>query len=825
MMVTAWTLACVGFLTADPAPTPDRFFAKEIRPILAGTCWKCHGGEGKPRGGLDLTSREGLLRGGNHGPAVTPQKPESSLLLEMIGHGDSRHRMPPAGKLPETSIAALRRWVELGAPWSEKDVAQPLGRETKSFTSDVTASGKEPRGWWAYQPLTRPAPPPVEDAAWARGPIDHFILEKLSLKGLRPAPAAGRAAILRRLSYDLTGLPPTISEIERFVANDAPDAHEREVERLLGSPHFGEKWARHWLDLVRYAETNGYERDRAKPHVWRYRDYIIGSFNKDKPYDQFLREQLAGDESEPVTGETIIATGFYRLGVWDDDTPDRLQARFDELDDILSTTSQVFLATTINCARCHDHKADPIPQADYYRLLAFFLDIERYGTARHMLTDISSLLRTSDENRRLEKLSEEKSSLEAKKIAIEDAVIRRMPAEDQRRAEGPERPRVIAEKLPLVISVEERAPYDALLGRLAELEKALSVLGDLVLSVNHSNPSPAKTHILLRGNPNAEGQEVSPGFPAALASQPGEPLSFQPLERSAGRRRVLADWIASPHNPVTARVIVNRLWQHHFGRGLVRTPNDFGRLGEVPTHPELLDWLASKLIAGEWSLKAIHRDIVTSSAYRMSTATSREALAKDPTNDLLSRFNPRRLMAEEIRDSILELSGSLNRRLGGPSVYTEVPIEVLSTASQPHKAWGRSEPADRDRRSVYIVIKRSLIEPVLGTFDLPDPDSSCAARFQTTVPTQSLTSLNGEFFGREARRFAARLRKEAPGNSPAQVALALELALARRATPKEVEQGVGLLRDWSEADHLDPEKALENFALLVLNLNEFLYLD
>ena len=828
MIWTVWTLALLGPLAADPDPTPPRFFDEEIRPILEASCWRCHGGEGKLRGGLDLTSREALLRGGDLGPAAVPGKPDESLLLAMVSFSDPKHQMPPKGKLPDSSIAALRRWVELGIPWSEKSRAESNGAVAvgpRPEAHDPAKSKKSPGDWWAYRPLVRPEAPPVKAPAWLRNPIDAFILAKLEAKNLAPAPPAARGALLRRLSYDLTGLPPTRAEITAFAASEAPDAYEREVDRLLSSPHFGEKWARHWLDLVRYADTNGYERDGPKPHVWRYRDYVIRALSSDKPYDQFIREQISGDELDHVTADSITATGYYRLGLWDDEAADKAQSRFDELDDIVATTSQAFLGTTMNCARCHDHKADPIAQADYYSLLAFFSDIQRYGDERHILTDISSFLRSPEENQRLETLLDDRVSLASKKTALEDVVIRRMPALDQRRSEGSERPAVIQEKLARFISADERAPYDRIVGRLTEVEKALSVSRDQALSVNHSDPHPPATHILIRGSAHAEGKEVLPDFPGALAPAKSGPLAFQPREKSAGRRRVLADWIASSGNPMTARVIANRLWQHHFGRGLVRSSNDFGRLGELPTHPELLDWLASELISRSWSLKALHRRIVTSNAYLMSVEVSAEAHSGDPANDLFSRFDPRRLTAEEIRDSILECSGSLNRTMGGPSIYTEVPKEVLATSSQPGAAWGHSEPFERDRRSIYVVIKRSLIEPVLGTFDLADPDSSCAARFQTTVPTQALTSLNGEFFGREAKRFAARLRRDAPGGVAAQVALALELALARKATPLEVDRGVRLVESWVAEDRVEPQAALENFSLLVLNLNEFLYLD
>jgi hypothetical protein len=687
------------------------------------------------------------------------------------------------------------------------------------------APPKSSETWWAYRELARPKVPPVKGAAWVRSPIDAFILAKVEARGLSPVPAASRAALARRACFDLTGLPPSPEEVDAFAADASPEAYERLVDRLLSSPRYGEKWGRHWLDLVRYAETNGYERDGAKPQAWRYRDYVIRSFNADKPYDRLIQEQIAGDELEPLTSDSIIATGYYRLGLWDDEAADKEQARFDELDDILATTAQAFLGTTINCARCHEHKADPIPQADYYRMLAFFQDIPRYGSEQHILTDITDLSRLPEENARTAALFGRKAAVSGQIAAIEAAAIVKMSVEDQRKTEGPEREKVLAVKLADYLTQEAKDRHRELKGELAELEGKLSRARVLALSVNHCETAPPATHVLFRGSAHAPGEEVQPGFPRALAKQDPVILPSTQGARSSGRRKVFADWVASPQNPLAARVIANRLWQHHFGRGLVRSPNDFGKLGELPTHPELLDWLASEIIDRGWSLKAMHKLIMTSSAFRMSSGEDPEGLAKDPANDLFWRFDMKRLSAEEIRDTVLTVNGSLNLSMGGPSVYTEVPKAVLQTASQPGNAWGTSPPAERDRRSVYIFIKRSLIEPVLGMFDLADPDASCAARFSTTVPTQALTSLNGDFFIVEARRFASRLLREAGTDPAARVRLALRLALTREPNAREVARNVSWLESLERDEGLSRESALEQFCLMVLNLNEFVYLD
>jgi hypothetical protein len=824
------SLAWAGVVSAAE-PAAGDFFASQVRPILEAHCFKCHGDEpAKLKGGLWLRSRAGVLRGGELGKVVDLESPASSLLLKAIGYEDDHLQMPPRGKLPAEQIAILTRWVERGVPWAGEEVEPP---------AELLAA-PEPRSdgrdWWAYQPIRRPPVPQVRDESWVHNPIDAFVLAKLEAAGLKPAPPADRVALIRRVYFDLIGLPPTPAEVEAFVNDTSPNAYEKLIDRLLLSPHYGERWGRHWLDLVRYAETNGYERDGAKPHVWRYRDYVVQSFNEDKPYDQFIREQIAGDDLTPLTDEGIIATGYYRLGIWDDEPADAEQSRFDELDDILATTSQVFLGMTINCARCHDHKVDPILQKDYYRLLAFFRDVRGYGegpakalgraaSAEHTLTDLAALRRSPQDKQRLQELAAERRAALEQKVAFEDTVIKRMGAEDQRASENARtRPKVV-EKLDAFFTGSEKHQYTALTEKIAQLEAALDVPRDMALSVNNAPRQPEPTHVLIRGNPHAPGPVVEPGFPTVLGFDDPQIPAPSESARSSGRRRVLADWIASPENPLTARVMVNRVWHYHFGRGLVRSTSEFGGLGDKPTHPQLLDWLATRFVEGGRRLKAMHKLIMMSSTYRMSSADDQAALAKDPGNDLLWRFDMRRLSAEEVRDSVLAVNGSLNRQLGGPSIYTEVPAAVLATASMPQHAWGESPPEQRTRRSIYIFIKRSLIEPVLGTFDLADTDSSCPVRFATTVPTQALTMLNSEFFNKQAEIFAQRLVKEA-GDRPAdQVRLALQLALSREPRAAEIERGVALLRDWQEHDGLAPEKALEYLCLMVLNLNEFVYLD
>ncbi len=575
----AGSLVTVAAVTTIRAAEPVSF-RRDVQPLLAQRCFRCHGPD-KAEGGLRLNERDAALAELDSGSrAITPGIPEESVVLERISAADPEVRMPPEGKpLTADQIALLRRWIAEGAPWQKH---------------------------WAFELPAAAAPPEVRKfssayRAWLRNPIDAFILAALENRGLSPAGPAAPLALVRRLYYDLTGLPPTPDEVDAFVADSLPDAYERLVDRLLDSPRYGERWGRHWLDLVRFAETNSFERDGVKPNAWKFRDYVIRSFNDDKPYQQFIREQLAGDELPEVTTETLIATGYYRLGLWDDEPADPLQARFDELDDIVATTGQVFLALTVNCARCHDHKLDPIPQTDYYKLLAFFHEVDRYGTESSQ-TDVSP----PEIAERHARIASEKRETRQRMDAIERVGIVKMSAEDQRKTEGPQRSEVLKEKLQACIGADEWRRYVELKQRMENLEKTTLPPRESVLSVAKCLSTPPETFVLVRGNPHVQGEKVEPGFPQALGG--GTPQSIPPVTaptpaapipgaRSSGRRRALADWIASPNNPLTARVLVNRVWQHHFGRGLVRTPSNFGSLGTPPTHPELLDWLAGEFVA------------------------------------------------------------------------------------------------------------------------------------------------------------------------------------------------------------------------------------
>jgi mono/diheme cytochrome c family protein len=804
---------------ADKQPPAEdiRFFETRIRPLLAENCFKCHG-EKKPKNGLRLDSRAGMLTGGEQGPAIVPGHPEKSLLIKAINYQELE--MPPKKRLSAAQIADLTHWVQRGAPWPGADPNQPAPKpRTKEY--QVTA---EDRAHWSFQPVKRPPVPVVEDRAWVANPIDAFILAKLEAKGLTPNPPASRRELIRRVYYDLTGLPPTPQEVEAFVADPSPRAYEALVARLLGSPGYGEKWGRHWLDLVRFAETNSYERDNPKPHAWRYRDYVIRSFNDDKPYDQFIREQLAGDELPAAGGDALIATGYYRLGIWDDEPADREQARYDGLDDILATTGQVFLGLTVDCARCHDHKIDPIPQRDYYRLLAFFQNITPYRNGGP--TDETPLMTDAQVRQDYEQRVRELDNLRRQNKAAIKAV------EDDFRFlydQGPfaqeDLPRLIQSDGARVLGRERFEHYQELL-REQRMLKTRKVPAAMALCVTEMGRNAPETFILLRGNPHVPGDKVEPGFPQVLGGATPVIPTPAPEAPSSGRRLVLANWIASPDNPLTARVMANRLWQYHFSRGIVRSPNNFGLLpGNEPTHPELLDWLAAEFVRQGWHLKPLHRLILTSNAYRMSSHGNARGLAVDPGNDWFWRLDMRRLSAEEVRDSILAVSGTLNRKMYGPGVYPDIPAAVLAGQSRPGYGWGKSPPEEQARRSVYIHLKRSLLTPILESFDTAETDRSTPVRFVTTQPTQALHLLNGEFLSQQAALLAARLRREAGGDVTEQVRLALSLATTRPPRTEEVRRGVDLISALQQKDGATSDAALEYFCLMVLNLNEFLYLD
>ncbi len=771
--------------------------------MLAARCFACHGPD-QAESGLALHQQASAHQEADSSAvAIVAGQPGESELLRRIASDDPSERMPPEGEpLSPEEVEILRQWVIEGGAYEKH---------------------------WAFVPPKRQEPPQVARGDWVANPIDAFVLARLEQNGLQPSPPTERRVLARRVYYDITGLPPTIEELDDFLNDDRPDAYEQLVDKLLASPRYGEKWARHWLDVVRYAESNSFERDATKPYVWKYRDYVIRSLNDDKPYDQFVREQLAGDELDEVTTEGITATGFYRLGTWDDEPADPLQARYDDLDNILSTTGQAFLGLTVGCARCHDHKIDPMPQSDYYSLLAFFGDVTSYALPHNRDTRVHSLWdRSAPEHARTRAdLEARQNELRGVARRLEKKAIIQMPAPDQRRAETDQREELLREKIDEYLTADEYQQYTGIRVQLDEAALQLKELppANWVLSLAVCDPRPNPTRIMTRGNPHIPGDTVEPRFPELFGSVKPTISEPAPGARSAGRRRVLADWIASSENMLTGRVVANRVWQHHFGRGIVRSSSNFGLLGTPPTHPELLDWLQFYLIDNEWRLKSLHRLMLLSNTYQMSSQAAPEALAADPANDLFWRFDMRRLTAEEVRDSVLYVSGELNEKLFGPSIYPKLSAEVLATQSQPGKNWSTSARHDASRRSIYIHIKRSLVVPELAVFDFPETDRSCEARFNTTQAAQALNLLHGDFMQKQASYFAERVKREAGNQLDRQIEHALRLAMQREPDDQTVDDALALVDQYRSEHGLSEHQALTQCSLMLLNLNEFVFLD
>ncbi len=822
-----WGIAGLFALIFSGTPVAAQekpFFKQHVLPILQQHCFECHGGGEKVRGGLVMTSREALLKGGESGAIIDLDDASASLLMEAVRY--ESYEMPPSGQLPQEDIATLQQWIEQGLPF-EGDFTNK-NTEVASMAPPVNEATKQ---FWSFLPVQTPALPSIKNQTWIRDDVDRFILAKLEQSNLHPAAEATKTQWLRRVYYDLTGLPPSPDEVAMFVKDTSPQAYERVVDRLLDSPHYGEKWARHWLDLVRYAETNSYERDGSKPHVWRYRDYVIRSFNEDKPYNQFITEQIAGDELQEVTPETIIATGYYRLGRWDDEPADPELAKYDDLDDIIATTGQVFLGLTVNCARCHDHKIDPIPQADYYSFLSFFQNIRRYGVRSNdtvLAASVREIAPEEQKARQQAEIEQHQQEVETNRRRLEkflEPVLADFePVEHEEFKHEMNRMPLVKKRIGDVIDQDQFEQFQKMERRRKQLKNFRPSALDSALCVKEHGSTAPRTHVLIRGNPHVPGEEVTPAFLSVLS--PPEPQVSPPAHgESTGRRLALARWLTDANHPLTARVMANRIWQYHFGRGIVRSSSDFGFQGTPPTHPELLDYLASELVESGWKLKPLHRRLVLSASYRMSSEMNEAAYSQDPANDLFWRFDGRRLTAEELRDSMLAVNGSLTRdKMFGPSVYTQIPAEVLAGQSRPGSGWGNSSEEDRNRRSIYIHVKRSLVDPFLEAFDAADTDNSCPVRFVTTQPTQALALLNSEFVNHQAAVFADSLGQDTD-KPEQQVRMALSRVLQRKPTKDEVQRGVALIDRLSTEYDLPPREALRNFCLVALNVNEFMYLD
>jgi hypothetical protein len=742
----------------SPGSADVDFFEKQVRPLLVEHCYQCHG-NGKSKGELSLTSRASILKGGASGPTVRPSDPAGSLLIQAVRY-DGETRMPPKKKLPDQAIAVLTEWVQRGAPWP----AAPTGGDT--IRSAGTAISAEDRAFWAFQPIADPPLPALHSqTGWVRKPLDRFILTKLQERGLHPVRPADKHALLRRVTFDLIGLPPTPEETAAFLNDNSPNAYEKVVDRLLASPHYGERWARHWLDLARYGEDQAHSfQPRLFPYGYRYRDWVVQALNGDMPYDRFIVEQIAGDllkDGDPVAHRAAL--GFFALGPhYYLDGAARKLVEATELDDRIDTLTRGFLALTVSCARCHDHKFDPIAQSDYYSLAGVFQStkyedmplgapdvVARYNKSQKEIRDcqakIRQFIKTEAKGQGANNLGE----------AAKQKLANMRKELEQLKKNAPQPP--------------------ALVHTLSEGE-------------------PVNLHVYLRGNPDKEGDVAPRRFLRILAGD-----NPPPFAQGSGRLE-LARAIASPKNPLTARVLVNRVWQHHFGRGIVGTPSNFGKLGERPTHPELLDHLATRFIASGWSIKALHREILLSATYRMSCDHDEHNAAVDPANRLLWRMNRQRLDVEAWRDALLAASGELDQGIGGP------PADIGNAANK--------------RRTLYGKISRHNLDSLLRLFDFPDPNITSDKRPVTIVPLQQLFVLNSEFMVARARSLAAKLATEEKDDA-ARIRKAFVRLYGRSAEEREIQMGLAFLRSAEKADF----SAWEQYAQVLLSANEFAFVD
>lgn len=899
LLASATCFALPGFAALDEPLD----FGRDVMPILSANCFACHGADaGNRQAKLRLDRREDAIADRDGLPVIIPGHPERSEVIHRISSDDEEERMPPpdrAHKLSEAQIGILKRWIKEGAEYTPH---------------------------WAFVPPRDPPVPTPRNRAWVRSPIDAFVLSRLESAGLAPAAPASRETLIRRASLDLIGLPPTPEEVAAFVADRSPDAWPKLIERLLASPHYGERWGRHWLDVARYADSGGFETDLFFGHAWRFRDYVIRSLNADKPFDRFIKEQIAGDELFPDDPEARLATGFFTVGpVLQEAGMVTGKLEYDQQTDAADTTGAAFLGLTVGCARCHDHKYDPVSQRDYFALQAIFAasdqaDFTPAGTKLRERAALKSTLnefeteqarlralRERDPVRRGQyirqigesfiasdrefgarveatrryhvlrgavdryhrvlaagaatepsiaaKFTEEEDGDDASVVAFKAELtgLLRAPSvsleehellelgivalrnPERRRgggnSNGPRPPSLRqrfrdapdpAAKRALLVEVgREQLDLRKPEGFLDDLDTLRDRLGQerlddpniLPIRVLAHRETPFEVKLLQRGELEMPGEVVAPALPAQFAAQPD--LSSLPANR---RRAALAEWIASPDHLLTARVIVNRAWQWHFGEGIVRTPNDFGLQGARPTHPELLDWLALEFVRLGWSLKQLHRVIMTSSTYQMGATVDERTLERDPDNLLLSRFQPRRLEAEAVWDSLLSVSGRMN-----PTMYGLPFAPPLDEQEQigNFRKWPVSTPEESNRRAVYILVKRSFRFPTLSAFDLPDNITSCGRRDITTVPNQALTLMNNSFVQELAGAFAERLLRETDGRPAAVVDRAWRLAFGRAPSAAEKREAVAFLGPLRKAD----AAVVKDLCLGLFNTNEFIYLQ
>ena len=856
LFITGLVLLGAGGATGQTRPLPPPAsnpvdFGRDIAPVLKKRCVPCHGAA-LQQSGLRLDNREALLKGGSSGPVIAPGDSAGSRLIRLVGGADPEVVMPPAGpRLSEVEVGLFRAWIDTGAVWPQEVV----------FDGGQGARPKSSH--WSFQPILHPQSPSVQRASWLKNPIDAFVLAKLESEGIEPSPEAEREKLIRRLSLDLTGLPPTPDEVASFMADSRPDAYQRQVDRLLDSPHFGEKWAVHWLDQARYADSDGYEKDSRRPHAWRWREWVINAFNNDLPFDQFTIQQIAGDLLPNATVDQKVATGFHR------NTPTNREGgvniemfRFEQVVDRASTVGSVWLGLTVGCAQCHDHKYDPISQKEFYQLYAYFNNADEVNIEAPLAGEMGPYLAARDKyyRERYKLLTEykvlalrpdwERRSLMAadspgkwtdwdvvfdtiQKMVDDGERILRTPVEKRTRHEEDAILDHMVKWYSQAVTAKEyeNLRFKELGKKLAELKKSFPDLSRAQTIAERSEPT--QTHIHIRGSWKDKGVEVRPATPAVLP----------PLPAGAPENRLtFARWLVSDENPLTARVIVNRYWQELFGAGLVDSPGDFGTQGSKPSHPELLDWLASEFRLRNWSTKQILRLMVTSATYRQSARTRPELLSRDPNNRLLAHQNAFRLPAEVIRDSALAASGLLDPRLGGKSVEPHLPESLLALTFGGGEwvSWSESQGSDKYRRALYIHRQRTLLYPMLVNFDAPNMVVTACKRERSNTPLQALNLLNDPVFVEMAQGLANRVMVEATRDFHSRLCHAWRLALARDPRPQEEERMLSFYQEQVRVLDKEPDSIAALFpyqpesfdrkeaaawvalSRVILNLDEFL---
>ena len=810
--------------TIQLPPPADREvdFVREVAPLLESRCFLCHGSQQQMKG-LRLDRQEDALRGGESGPVILPGNSAQSRLIQLIAGTNPTQVMPPAGDgLTTEQVGLVRAWIDQGAKW-------PSTKTTDSLAGTLETDSSH----WAFRPIRRPPVPEVDSSKWLRNPIDHFILKRLEAEGIEPSPEADRATLIRRLSLDLIGLPPDHREVAEFLADSSPQAYERQVDRLLNSPHFGEKWTRHWLDLARYSDSDGYRQDAFRPHAWRYRHWLIQAFNRDMPFDRFTLEQIAGDLLPGATGEQKVGTGFHRNTASNrEGGVDMNQFRHEQVVNRVKSVGTTWLGLTVGCAQCHDHKYDPLSHKEYYQLFAYFNDAEEVNVDAPLPGEMGPYLRevASYRKKRRELLEEygvprEQRSWEAKMleamanpgkwqnwdkavgtlhVGVSQGVygmgekILRTPPEQRN-----EKQTVILTNhfvwysslgLP-VKHYKDEFKYDKLWKKLQELDEAFPALSQAQTLATEKDPR--QTHIHLRGDFKRPGDPVKPAIPGFL-----HPM----VDSDEPPRLRLARWLIDQGNPLTARVTVNRLWQELLGRGIVSTSEDFGTQGEAPSHPQLLDWLAADFKESGWSIKETIGKMVLSATYRQASDPRPELASRDPSNALLARQSRVRLSAELIRDSALAVSGLLHPVIGGKSVRPPQP-----KGGQTKGKWVESQGRDRYRRGLYIQIQRMAPYPFLINFDLPPAYASACRRGRSNTALQALNLLNDPVFFEAAQGLAMRVLTEAPASLEDRLDHAFRLCLARDPAPSEREWLATALRKQEEI--LKEELELARLAL------------